>query len=253
MKLIEVDADWPVVLIAAVLLLLWLFVPDLALADRDCPPGLDRNHACGGNDDPTGDGFGSPVTASADAASNADAASSAEGGNASTGDQSTTVRNKSESNTMVFGAARDTADCFTKVQLGGEGFGVGFSRSDPYCKKVRLVRRHVELGNYEAAARLECTLREWRQVYGDDKQRCFDELLVGIEAEAAMAVETQHTQEVIIEQQILIEDRMAQQQNLIEAQQAELERLRRRIQAEEREDKAEQEKFRELLRKRGDR
>lgn len=81
------------------------------------------------------------------------------------------VNTRSESNSVYLGAARDTADCYTKVQLGAEGFGIGFSRSDAFCKKVRLIDQKVSEGNYAAAVRLECTLPEWREVYGHKRPR----------------------------------------------------------------------------------
>ena len=105
-----------------------------------------------------------------------------------------TVTTKSESNSLYLGAARDSADCFTKVQLGADGFGLGWSRSDPYCKKIRLIARKTQEGNFDAAVRLECTLPEWKEVYGHKRVRnksgkftagfstCIDELMPDVAA-----------------------------------------------------------------------
>lgn len=82
-----------------------------------------------------------------------------------------TVNTKSENTSLVLSGARDTADCFTKIGVGAEGFGLFWSRSDSFCKKVRLISSHIDRGNYAAAVRLECTLPEWEEVYGHKKPR----------------------------------------------------------------------------------
>ena len=188
----------------------------------------------------------------------ADADSSASTGpidNASAGG-SANVSTKNESTSLVLQGARDTADCFTKVTIGAEGFGIGFSRSDPYCKKVRLIARNIDRGNYEAAARLECTLPEWEEVYGHKRvfqrnsdqfepgyQDCLDALTFTEEDLGAVTLPAAQYEELVaqavqgeeleeyVEQQ---EYRYAQQQNAIEsvrqeheADAAELERLKR--------------------------
>jgi len=156
-------------LIAIVLWLLW---------------GLDIVHASDDYDDDSDDT--TPTTSQADAAAEAGAEASAgaesnatgEGGAGGAGGVST-VQTKNESTSLVLTGARDTAPCFTKVTIGAEGFGIGFSRSDPYCKKVRRVAAHLVLENWGAAARLECTLKVWREVYGRDAELCFDDLYAG--------------------------------------------------------------------------
>ena len=89
---------------------------------------------------------------------------SSEGGGAN-------VSTSSEHTSLVLSGARDSADCFTKMGIGAEGFGIFWSRSDPFCKTVRLVASHIDRGNLSAAARLECTLNEWEAIYGHRKPR----------------------------------------------------------------------------------
>lgn len=184
-------------------LLVFLTMPVWA-TENDCRQG---HRQCGHDD-------GNTINADADARSESDASSSADsdassnatsssnssggaggdggaggaggaGGSASGGaatsnsGSSNEISNSSKSNSVYLGAARDTAGCFTKVQLGAEGFGIGFSRSDAYCKKVRRISDHVSWGNYRAATRLECTLKEWRGVYGKDVKQCWRDLFMG--------------------------------------------------------------------------
>ena len=184
-----------------------------------------------------GDGGHGGEGGEADANAEASAGATANTGpvDVSAGGGSSTVSTKSENTSLVLTGARDTADCFTKVTIGAEGFGIGFSRSDPFCKKVRLISANIDRGNYEAAARLECTLREWEEVYGHRKpfgrdgemtegyRQCLEDLtfteedLTGYLDVPAEVMVAQVTQEEFEHQQELVEYRIAQQQNLIES------------------------------------
>ncbi len=123
--------------------------------------------------------------ANADSTSNSEAGAAAESTSAG---GTANVTTKSENTSLVLTGARDTAGCFTKVTIGAEGFGIGFSRSDPYCKKVRLITRQLALQNWDAAARLECTLKEWREIYGKDKEACRAALFAGPDEEPVNAL-----------------------------------------------------------------
>jgi len=218
------------------------------------------------SDDPT------PTSSQADAnaAANADALAEAgatanasgEGGTGGAGGTST-VQTKNESTSLVLTGARDTAPCFTKVTIGAEGFGIGWSRSDAYCKKVRRIAAHLVLENWNAAARLECTLRVWRDVYGRDTEACFADLYAGPDEtptpepeiggmynqSAMVAQVAQEEFEAVVEQaqeqHEAVEYRQAQQQNKIDSLEqreaelrAEVERLRIEAAAKAAEDEA---------------
>ncbi len=135
--------------------------------------------ATGSNDDSDSDGTTIGDT-NANADAGAESSSDATGGNATGGTAtgSATVNTSSENTSLVLTGARDTAPCFTKITIGAEGFGIGFSRSDAFCKKVRLISRQIESRNFDAAARLECTLKEWKEVYGKDKDACYWAILI---------------------------------------------------------------------------
>jgi hypothetical protein len=128
---------------------------------------------------------GDAVESSSDSSSNSNSRSQSGSLSQSVGEGgSANVSTSSENNSIVLTGARDSAACFTKMGVGAEGFGIFWSRSDPYCKKVRLIARHIDNGNFEAAARLECTLKEWKDVYGhkrvDDPgySQCMEDLVV---------------------------------------------------------------------------
>ena len=165
----------------------------------------------------------------------AKALANSEGGAGGTGGGAT-VHTNSESNSIVLSGARDSAACFTKMGIGAEGFGLFWSRSDPFCKKVRLIARKIEEGNFAAAARLECTLNEWKEVYGHKNvsdsgyKQCLDDLMpaepVGMyitSDEYDLLIMAQVTKEEYTEQTELVEYRMTQQQNLIDSLQQEAE------------------------------
>lgn len=193
----------------------------------------------------------------AGAASESHGGEGGEGGHGG-GGGSSNVKNRSTS--IVLTGSKDTADCFTKMGIGAEGFGIFWSRSDPYCKKVRLIASHIDRGNFAAAARLECTLGEWQEVYGHKRARnkdgsetegyrqCQDDLVPvdepspvgGVFVPAAEYDEllAQVSEEELEEKSQLLEDRIAQQQNLIDTlkeehknDEAEIERLRREADA----------------------
>jgi hypothetical protein len=164
------------------------------------------------------------------------------------GHSTNTISTSSESRSIYLGAARDTAECFTKVTIGADVFGIGFSRSDPFCKKIRLIVRQLDAGNYDAAARLECTLPEWREVFGKDDQLCFKSLLVGDDAPTADVLmaqveeeEFEELQKVVVMQADEIEH-LREQVEQAEANEEEIERLRRQ--------QAEDDARRELVRQR---
>lgn len=183
----------------------------------------------------------------ADSESNADANAVSDSTSAGGAGGSSTVNTKSENNSIVLTGARDTAECFTKVTIGAEGFGIGFSRKDKYCRKVRLVARQIELGNYDAAAKLECTLPEWKEVF-DDKDECYEALLYenmesntgeydGVVAQVSQE-EYYAQQEILTEQAELAIDKAAQAEALAAEQAAEIERLKREAAKREREREA---------------
>jgi hypothetical protein len=221
--------------------------------------GLKIVHASDDYDDDSDDT--TPTTATADANAAAEALAEAgatanaigeggaggAGGSASGG--TSTVQTKNESTSLVLTGARDTAPCFTKVTIGAEGFGIGWSRSDPYCKKVRRIAAHLVLENWNAAARLECTLREWRDVYGRDAEACFLDLYAGPDEAPEPEIGGMYNQSAMVaqvaqeefeavkeqaqEQHEAVEYRQAQQQNKIDSLEqreaelrAEVERLR---------------------------
>ena len=179
---------------------------------------------------------------------------SSEGGGAN-------VSTSSEHTSLVLSGARDSADCFTKMGIGAEGFGIFWSRSDAFCKTVRLVASHIDRGNLSAAARLECTLNEWEAIYGHRKPRnkdgtmtdgysqCVEDLdmtpaeptgnvvLTGAEYDELVTQAVQ--QEEYQEHSEQVEYRYAQQQSLIEAleedhadDQEEIEALKKRVNSE---------------------
>lgn len=197
----------------------------------------------------------------------ANAASTAEGGQG--GSSSVTTNN--EHTSLVLTGARDTAACFTKVTIGAEGFGIGFSRSDPYCKKIRLIAAQHEKGNHDAAVKLECTLSEWKEVFGKDYGACFQALSVEPDLinqlygfEDVDSLHAQVSKEEYEEEQELIQYRIEQQQNLIQSLQeehdekdAEIERLKREAaelrrtrEVEEQEEAIKAAKFQAILQKR---
>lgn len=215
------------VLALIVLLVLFLIGPPAAWAsgddDDDC---RDAHSQCGHNGGAGGAG-GEGGEANADASTGA-IDNQSQGGGA-------TVNTRSENTSLVLSGARDTADCFTKIGIGAEGFGVFWSRSDPFCKKVRLIASHIDRGNLAAAARLECTLKEWGEVYGHSRprnkdgsrtegyQQCLDDLDMTEPTGVTMTHDeyheltmTQVSQEEYQEQAELVEYRYAQQQELIE-------------------------------------
>jgi len=178
-------------------------------------------------------------TTQAEADSNAEASAGAESSATGEGGAggASTVTTRNESTSLVLTGARDTAPCFTKVTIGAEGFGIGFSRSDSYCKKVRRIAAHIVLENWGAAARLECTLKVWREVYGRDAELCFDDLfagpnepapdLTGLYNQAAQTgdfivaqveqEEFEAAKQQAQEQHELVEYRVTQQQNKIDS------------------------------------
>lgn len=158
---------------------------------------------------------------------------SAHSGSDATGGNSTV---RSENRQIYLGAARDTADCFTKIQVGADGFGVGFSRSDAYCKKVRRIQFFIDHERFVPAARLECTLVEWKKVYGKDKERCHDELYVGpgtfadptpiVVASDDRYEEIRKALRASEEEREQVEYRQSQQETLIESQAEALAKVR---------------------------
>ena len=203
--------------------------------DDECRYGCD--------DDATTTTAESDSTASADAIAEADANATGEGGAGG----ASTVNTKTESTSLVLTGARDTAPCFTKVTIGAEGFGIGWSRSDAYCKKVRRIGAHLTLENWNAAARLECTLGVWRDVYGRDAAECFADLyagpdevpaaptLTGLYNQNAQFVaqveqaEFEEAKEQAAEQHSAVEYRQAQQQNKIDSLEQREAELRREV------------------------
>jgi hypothetical protein len=230
---------FPLIWLAVIAVVLWLLW------------GVDVIHASDDyrNDDDTTAEANASADAESQSTADAAAESSAIGEGGAGGMSTVTTRN--ESTSLVLTGARDTAPCFTKVTIGAEGFGIGFSRGDPYCKKVRRVAAHLVLENWNAAARLECTLKVWREVYGRDANACFDDLfagpdqtpaapeLTGLYNQAAQdndyffAQVAQDEFDDAKEQAELVERRVSQQQNKIETLEqneaelrAEVERLR---------------------------
>jgi len=187
--------------------------------DSDCGYGQ-----CGGGNGTSG----TDVSAAGEANSQSDASSesTSAGGKAN-------VETSNRSTSLVLYGARDTAPCFTKVTFGAEIFGIGFSRSDPYCKKVRAVARQLTLENWDAAARLECTLKIWKEIYGKDKEACRHALFAGPDefdddTQSGVWVPNDKYQALLMvdidaeeyhTQQRQIADKFAQYDNLITSQQ----------------------------------
>ncbi len=216
----------------------FLASPIWASDDDDCRYGCD--------DDAATTTAESDSTASADAIAEADANATGEGGAGGLGGAST-VNTKTESTSLVLTGARDTAPCFTKVTIGAEGFGIGWSRSDAYCKKVRRIGAHLVLENWNAAARLECTLGVWRDVYGRDADECFADLYAGPEESPAapeltglynqnaqMVAQVEQEEFEAVKQQAqqqheAVEYRQTQQQNKIDSLEQREAELRREV------------------------
>lgn len=233
---------------AVILFIVWLgFAIPIAMADDCRNPHEQCGHNEGDRDDSTtatADSSSDATATGGDANSTSDAVANSSGG-------SSNVSTRNESTSLVLTGARDTAECFTKVTIGAEGFGIGFSRKDAYCQKVRRIAVQLERQNWEAAARLECTLRVWKEVYGKDTEQCVRDVHAGPIEEPVptgfiavpqeeydnllMAQVQQEELDEAIEQ---TEYRFAQQQNLIEElkedhadDDEELERLRREVAA----------------------
>ena len=159
---------------------------DCRQGHRQCGHNGDGDESSTATSESTSTGV-AESTSTSSSGSESDSTASATGGAGGEGGASTAngggasveTNNRSESSSVYLGAARDTAGCFTKVQIGAEGFGIGFSRSDAYCKKVQRISDHVSWGNYRAATRLECTLKEWRDVYGKDVKQCWRDVFMG--------------------------------------------------------------------------
>jgi len=231
------------------LLISFLFIGITYASEDECRRGHDE---CG-NDNGNSGGAGGDGGDGGDGGSGGDtsvdvsATGTGEGGEGGDGG-SAQVSTSNESSSIVLTGARDTAQCFTKIGVGAEGFGVFWSRSDSFCKKVRLIAANIERGNYSAAARLECTLKEWEEVYGhrNTKDPGYEQCLIDItvipdvpppnlgqlynraarEAPPDMLI-ADVTEEEYREQQQEVEYRQVQQETVNVKQAYEIERLRK--------------------------
>lgn len=134
------------------------------------------------------------------------------------------------------------------------------------CRKLKYYDRLMQIGQYEAAARIFCELKEVKKAFERDEMLCREAVLYVPDPTPQMmmrapAREIPDEEEIRQEVRAEIEDeheqveyRMAQQQNLLASQKEELEQLRReaeelrrRVEAEEAAEKKSQQKFRQLL------
>ena len=122
------------------------------------------------------------------------------------------------------------------ISVPGLGTGINIPLPGKECRKLKYYDRLMDIGRYEAAAKLFCDLREVIATFGRDEAVC-EAAVLYVKPEPVSTVSepvtdilmADITQEEYEEQHELVETRYSQQQNKIASQEQELTALKAKV------------------------